>query len=614
MKVWDNINTYTYTERFIMSKVIAPTSIDADLEQLLKEIDSGTIQLPEFQRKWIWDDMRIRAIIASISQGYPMGVIMRLKHGGASTHFKYRTLEGVDNTGKTPAFLILDGQQRLTSIYCAAYSQKPAVVHSDKGKDNLRYYYLDINKCLDPDSERIDAVISVHENRRRRSREDNIPADLSSRELEYQHEMFPVNLIFNSLERENWADGYKEFHGYNPVFIKKYNTFNSEVLHTIISYKLPVIDLDADTPKEAVCKVFENVNTGGVVLTVFELVTASFAAEDFNLRADWEECREIIRQGGTDIMDDVDEVDFLTAITLYSSYMKPGVPTACTKKDVLNLALADYKAGRDAIVEGYEMARKFLFSQCVFRQKNLPYSPQVTILAAICAAIGKENFSKPATLLILTRWFWCGVLGEMYGNLTHSSYTNDIEDVVATVRGGPSQNRTVSAAFFSATRLMSLKTRTSAAYKGIMALLYREGCRDLVNGTIMDVMNSMNEMLDVHHIFPKAYCKGKYSLEKCDSIVNKTPLLSASNKAIGGAAPSAYSAKIMNAASISPAEFRKRVESNFINYNSFITDDFNVYFIDRAKRLLGLIENVMGKPITDKDSDQTRELFGESLL
>jgi len=43
-----------------------------------------------------------------------------------------------------------------------------------------------------------------------------------------------------------------------------------------------VITLDKTTPKEAVCQIFENVNTGGVALTVFELVTATFAAEDFN--------------------------------------------------------------------------------------------------------------------------------------------------------------------------------------------------------------------------------------------------------------------------------------------------------------------------------------------
>ena len=595
-----------------MNKVTAPTSIDAELEHLLQEIDNSTTQLPEFQRSWIWDDLRIRAIIASISQGYPMGVIMRLKYGGGPAKFKYRPLEGADDKGKTPSFLILDGQQRLTSIYCAAYSHKPVSITNNNGKTIRRFYYLDINKCLDEKTDRIEAIISVPEDKK----------GLESRKEEFEHEMFPLNIIFDSNEREDWADGYKEFYANTTEVRDKYKFFRSYVLDTIRSYKLPVIDLDAETPKEAVCKVFENVNTGGVVLTVFELVTASFAADDFNLREDWEKCKERIRGSestfNTDLMDDVDEVSFLTAITLYSSFIKPGVPTACTKKDVLNLKLEDYKNSREALLEGYELARKFMFSQCVFRKKNLPYSPQMTILAAICAVIGRENFNKPRVSTILKRWFWCGVLGEMYGNLTHSSYTNDIEDVtrlIGLIENKPSQNRTINSAFFSATRLMSLKSRTSAAYKGIMALFYHEGCRDLVNGTIMDVVNSMNEMLDVHHIFPKNYCKDMhYSMDMCDSIINKTPLLAASNRLIGGNAPSVYSAKIMRDASLSQPEFRKRVESNLIDYEAFITDDFTTYFINRAKKILQLIEHVMGKPVTDKDSEQTQELFGTSLV
>ena len=602
-----------------MTKVIAPSSHDFDLKDLLREIDAGNIQLPQFQRGWTWDNDRIRALIASLTECFPMGAVMLLGYGGEAVRFKYRAIEGAEEKGTTPNLLILDGQQRLTSIYVSAYSAKPVVTKNDKGKEIKCYYYLDINKCLDPDTDRIDAVISVPESRIIRTNFDrDIALDLSTRELEYQHGMFPLNIIFDSNEREDWADGYKDFHGNSDECKDKYKRFRSEVLDTITGYKLPVIILDKTTPKEAVCKVFENVNTGGVVLTVFELVTASFAADDFNLREDWEQCRDVIRgkdsNVNTDIMNDIDEVAFLTAITLYSSYMKHGT-TSCTKKDVLNLSLADYRANRDSILEGYKMARSFLLNQCVFRQRDLPYSAQITPLAVICAAIGKDSFSKPEVTSILSRWFWCGVFGEMYGRSTETRYVYDVEDVTAEIRGEKSLSRTVNASFFQASRLLYMQTRNSAAYKGIMALLYHNACRDFVTDAIMDVVKSMDETPDIHHIFPEAYCKkAKLPREKWNSIINKTPLLASSNRFIGGAAPSIYSERVMKHASIDSAEFRRRVESNLVDYDSFITDDFNTYFIDRAKRLLGLIENVMGKPITDKDSDQTRELFGESLL
>ena len=122
--------------------------------------------------------------------------------------------------------------------------------------------------------------------------------------------MFPINIIFDSSAREDWADGYKEYHQYNKAFLDKYKKFRAEVIETITSYKLPVITLGKDTPREAVCKVFENVNTGGVPLTVFELVTATYATYEFDLRKDWEKCKNIIWGQGeplvTDIMHGVD--------------------------------------------------------------------------------------------------------------------------------------------------------------------------------------------------------------------------------------------------------------------------------------------------------------------
>ena len=72
--------------------VIAPSSVDTNLSQLLFEASSGKIQLPEFQRDWTWDDDRIRGILASLSQGYPMGAIMRLQYGNPDIKFRYRTL------------------------------------------------------------------------------------------------------------------------------------------------------------------------------------------------------------------------------------------------------------------------------------------------------------------------------------------------------------------------------------------------------------------------------------------------------------------------------------------------------------------------------------------
>ena len=597
---------------------IAPKSLDTELSELMREVSSGKEQLPEFQRGWTWDNDRIRGIIASLSQGYPMGAIMRLEYGNENVRFKYRTIEGVTVTGVTPEFLILDGQQRLTSMYRATCCKEPVETTTEKGKEIKRYYYLDIKKCLDESEDRVDAVIAVPNDRKIKTNFDrDVVLDLSTRELEFEHEMFPINIIFDSNAREDWADGYKEYHEYDKAFMEKYKQFRTQVIDTIVGYKLPVITLGKETPREAVCKVFENVNTGGVPLTVFELVTATFATYDFDLRKDWIECRDKIRGKGetlnTDVMEGVDETSFLTAITLYTTYLSDKM-TTCKKKDVLALNFEDYKKNRDILLEGYKMARKFLFQQYVFRKRDLPYTTQLISLSAICAVIGTATFNLPSTQKILAKWFWCGIMGEMYGGANETRYATDIEDVVAEIQGKESQNRTINAAYFSATRLLSLQTRNSAAYKGIMALVYREQCRDFMQGITMDIVKSMDESPDIHHIFPEAYCK-KMGLDKTkwNSIVNKTPLLPASNRQIGGDAPSVYSGNIMKKAEIDEVELRFRIESHLINYDYLIADDFDHYFIARAKAILKVIEAAMGKTIADKGSEQTIKEYGCSL-
>lgn len=597
---------------------IAPKSLDTELSELMKDVALGKAQLPEFQRDWTWDDGRIRGILVSLSQGYPMGAIMRLECGNEDVKFKYRPIEGVKNISVAPDYLILDGQQRLTSMYRTTCSTDAVFTKTDKGKEVERFYYLDMKKCLDANEDRYDAIVPVPKDRKVRTDFNRIILlDLSTRELEYENEMFPLNIIFDSSAREDWADGYKEHHDYGREFMERYKRFRTEVIETITGYKLPVITLGRETPREAVCKVFENVNTGGVALTVFELVTATFATYKFDLRKDWEECRDIIwgknEPLNTDVMKGVDETAFLTTITLYTSYFAE-TATTCKKKDVLGLAFESYKANKETVLEGYKMARKFLFSQYVFRRRDLPYTTQLIPLAAICAAIGKSTYNLPATQNILSRWFWCGIMGEMYGGANETRFANDIEDVVAAIQGKESQNRTINAAFFSATRLMSLQSRNSAAYKGIMALVYRESCRDFMKGTTMDIVKSMDESPDIHHIFPEAYCiKQGILKEKWNSIVNKTPLLPESNRQIGGVAPSRYSQEIIKKAEIDEEQLKIRVESHLINFDAFIKDDFDTYFVDRAKAIMAVIEDSMGKAISDKGSEQTIKLYGVSL-
>ena len=547
-----------------------------------------------------------------------MGAVMCLECG-ETTQFMARPVEGVKAPCEKPQALILDGQQRLTSMYRALCSQDPVFMPKDVESDPDRgyFYYLDIAKCLDPAIDRLDAVIAVPEDRVLRSEFGRkVDLDVSSREKEWLAEkagMFPLNIIFDTSEREAWLLGYLQHGGFSNEKANLYTQFRKEVLEIVTAYKLPVITLARDTPKEAVCKVFEHVNTGGVVLTVFELVTASFAADGLDLRKDWEACRASIldkssRRDGP--MYSVNETAFLSAVTLYTTFSK-GM-AACKRQNILDLTRKEYEKARGPILEGFGMVETFLGRQCVFHRDDLPYAAQFAPLAAICATIGSTEFNRPEVLKLLSSWYWCGVLGEMYGSANDSRYANDITDVVNAIRNG-GDIRTVSDAFFSSTRLLTMRTRKSAAYKGVMALICRNGAMDFCLGTNM-LAEKINEVPDIHHIFPKTWClSAGINPNKMDSIVNKTPLLAESNRSIGGRAPWDYGQRIMKNASIGEEELRRRVESHLVEWEAFKAGDFQRHFITRAKKLLNLIGDAMGKEVSDRNSEQTKQQFEASL-
>ena len=87
-----------------------------DLEEILHDVDEGKLQLPDFQRDYVWADEDVRSLIASIARGFPVGALLTLESGGP-VEFKPRLLEGVRNTDAKHQELLLDGQQRMTSLY-----------------------------------------------------------------------------------------------------------------------------------------------------------------------------------------------------------------------------------------------------------------------------------------------------------------------------------------------------------------------------------------------------------------------------------------------------------------------------------------------------------------
>jgi len=82
------------------------------LHELLVNCNRGVLQLPDFQRSWVWDEERIRSLISSVSRAFPIGALMTLETGG-EVDFKPRPVEGAPDSAleTRPHSLLLDGQQ-----------------------------------------------------------------------------------------------------------------------------------------------------------------------------------------------------------------------------------------------------------------------------------------------------------------------------------------------------------------------------------------------------------------------------------------------------------------------------------------------------------------------
>lgn len=580
-------------------------STKRNLYEILKDVNSGKIQLPDFQRGWVWDDDRIKGIIASVAKSFPIGAVMLLETGNENIRFKTKPVEGVVGlNGTKPEMLILDGQQRITSLYQAIITNRVVNTRNSKGYEIKRWYYIDMVKALDTDSDLEEAIFSINENKIiTENIGRDIILDLSTEENEFKNLMYPVSMVDNY---DEWRTKFIEYWDYDRDKIKFWNEFEKKIIKGFNGYNLPVIVMKKENTKEAVCQVFEKVNTGGVSLTVFELLTASFASDEFDLKADWENIKNKFKP--YKILNNTSNTDIIQAITLYSTFNKrlaaitsgltENIPSVSAKrKEMLNLTLSEYLKYRDEIVEGFIKSSKILVENHIFNSRDLPYSTQLVPMAAILAKLG-DKIDNVGNKNKLMRWFWCGVFGELYGSANETRYALDMIQVTDWIENNAEEPKTIYDANFSPSRLNTLRTRNSAAYKGVYALMMDENTKDWLSATKIDFSTYFSESIDIHHIFPVAWCeKNNIPRNDFDCIINKTPLSGRTNRIVSGDAPSKYLERLKKYAGVSDSEFNDILRSHVVSPDYMYKDDFYGFFNNRKEQILQRIEKAIGKQI-----------------
>lgn len=581
------------------------------LKDLMRDCHEGKLQLPDFQRGWVWDQDRIIDLLASISEGFPVGALMTLDASG-EVAFAVRPVEGAPPPTKPLEAYLLDGQQRMTSLYQSTSSRTAVLTQTAKKRPVKLHFYFDIKAALNPNVVRRDAIIAVPEDRIiRENFGRDVRLDLSTEEAEFAALHFPIDRIFDA---QLWVQAALTWVLQDMAARRDHmalvNDFSIKVVNNFADYHVPLITLGKDTSRAAVCLVFEKVNTGGKALDAFELVTAMYAGQRFHLRDDWKARRDrLVKQP---VLANVEPVEFLQAVSLlYTKALgtraeaegRDPPAISATRNSLLQIPLSAYLEYADAVEQGYLAAAKFLHGLRIFRARDLPYQTQLVPLAAILAELG-SSWEHDTVRALLAKWYWCGVFGELYGSAVESRFALDIRDVPRWIRGGQVP-RTVERADFREERLRTLRTRLSAAYKGVHALLMQCGAQDFNSGAPFDQTVFFDENVDIHHIFPEAWCKPNIRPEVYNSIINKTPLTARTNRTIGGAAPSKYLARLENGGGKSPPIAAHRLasilETHEINIEHLRVDTFLAFFDDRRERLLKLIETAMDKPAVRED-------------
>lgn len=595
------------------------------LSDLLTEARNGQLQLPDFQRDYVWGDADVQSLLSSVAKGYPIGAFLSLKTGGP-INFKPRLLAGVaalDTHCTTPEELLLDGQQRITSLYQAIFSNQPVITLNDRDKVIERYYYIDIRQAVLAGADIGKALIGVPRDRILRSNFGrSVELDLSTSKNEFHNHAFPINQVFPY--PGDWLDEWEEYWRNRDCSVREWKKdFNLNVVRKIQDYAIPVIRLDQNNSREAICLIFEKVNTGGKPLDTFELLTAIYAADDFDLREDWygpldksspgRLARTVGFPDRIEVLKGVNSIYFLQACALVHTYedrlrkQQAGVEdrtlpqVSCNRETLLALPLEAYTHLADDIEAGFGEAASFLHEHKIISNDDIPYAPLLVGLAATFAILVRSGrVVSIGDKDKITQWFWTVTLGEAFGAATDTVLARHVPELVKWIQDPNPAPTFLNEIVFQQDRLKSLKSRRSAAYKAIHVLLmgYNLGCKDFVTGKSTSVMTFFNDKINIHHIFPRAWCK-KHNIpaDKFDSIINKTPLSSQSNKFLRGDAPSAYLRRVKKEYNLAPEALDAILKTHLIEPKHLHCDDFDAFFDARMKALSRIISNAMGKPV-----------------
>ena len=503
--------------------------LDLNLQETVSEIKQGTFQLPEFQRKFKWKPSEQTSLLASIQKNYPVGSVLLLEIAPTGElPFAIRPFSGVvDPVMERPKYLVLDGQQRLTTCFQAlsGIGNKRAVIDLKKLHDAASLAHgnspLDFEEFI-----RFEKALPHLEQFLMNKNCLPFPYILDRAGLRSNLRSYRDGLL-SDLATESlghFVDDELEMH-----------------LDVFFGYSFPAVILPSSLNLEAIANVFTKINTTGLRLSAFDLCVASLFPKNIGLRKLWDlaiENSQIRRFGD-------DGTEILQAISLANSVN--------SRKASLFSVLKDYHINGhwDSAVNAYKSAADMMELVGVSGTKTLPYSGVLPVLIAATMRVPVANSPRDKEIRLnqIAKYIFQTAFKLRYTEGLDSKREDDFPKIESYFRSGI-QPEFLGEPVPWDNDIIKLG-RHGARSAAIMALLNRSKPNDLINhDRQVAVGRSGFDEAEVHHIFPKAYLSTLSRAEDADRALNCTLLTRESNNFISDRQPSLYLNEIISDISV----------------------------------------------------------------
>ena len=554
-----------------MSKQPKPDS--KKYTDLISEIQKGQIKVPKFQRNFVWSLDKTAKLLDSILKGYPIGTFILWE-----TNERLNDIKNIGNL-ELPAIpddikvqYVLDGQQRITSLYAAFLGAKIQKEGEKKITD-----YSEIYVDLDGDVENNDDQIVISEK----------PEEGAFITL---HEILNFNDNLLEIKEKYTDEQFKRIHQYSQ-------TFSTYDFSTIVLRKEDI---------DSAIEVFTRINTGGKTLTLFEIMSAKTYDEeqDFDME---DRFQKLLKELEERKYDTISSSVILSVISLILSKNKE-----CKRKVILQL-------DKQAIIDIWDDVISALkesvdYFRSVYRipvSAILPYD-SLLVPFAYFFYFQKEK-PKGEQIKFLEEFFWRMSLSFRYSSSTESKLAQDIKRIDEILKGNRPNYEDVKVYLSSPKDLIDTGFSAGSSYcKAILCLLayhepkdFQDNGKVILDNSWLKVANSKN----FHHFFPKAYLR-KNNIGNENSLVNITLVSADLNKRkIKAKAPSIYIQDFLDENEELPTSIKSHLIDDLNNFG-VISDDYLVFLEKRANAIFNeLKKRIELKHKEDKKEDKIKELI-----